>query len=335
MIDQEDPVNAERLGQDLTQLTTSFTQLVEEMSGAVLGQGEVLVEAMIALIAEGHLLLEGPPGVGKTLSLKALSQVSGLSMKRVQCTPEVMPSDLLGGPQLTQGPSGPELTHRFGPIFTQIFFADEINRATPRTQAALLEAMGERQISVDGVLHPLPRPFLLVATQNPLDHEGTYPLPEAQLDRFFFKSMTPHPSPDIIDQLLGFNADQALANLKPMVGAEELLHWSSLTQKLSLTREARSHIVQLIVNSRPQEAADELRPLISDGLSPRAGRDLFRAAQIHAALNGKLIATEDDVRRCLLPCLRHRLRLSWEARSQRVRPEEIIQSLARQQGLLG
>jgi MoxR-like ATPase len=238
-----------------------------------------------------------------------------------------MPSDILGGAQLRSGPEGPELVYKRGPIFTQIFFADELNRATPRTQAALLEAMGEGQVSVEGELRALPRPFMVVATQNPLDHEGTYPLPEAQADRFFFKSLTPHPDAEVLDQLLSFNADQALNDLEVHSSANELNAWSELSKKIPLSPKARSTLLSLLISSRPQRAPSSIAHLLSDGLSPRAGRDLYRAAQARAALEGRIVANESDLKRCFLPALRHRLRLSWEAKAQHVDPDNVLSDL--------
>ena len=321
--------SSQSLKQALSQISERGNLLLETMDKVVLGQREMLTECVIALLAHGHILLEGPPGVGKTFTLKTIAQVSGLEMKRIQCTPELMPSDIIGGAQLTQGINGPELIFREGPIFTQIFFADEINRATPRTQSALLEAMGEGQVSIEGKRRHLPKPFIVVATQNPLDHEGTYPLPEAQADRFFFKTLTPHPNKETLEGLLDFNPQEALKELTPLTDAQQLKMWSQASAQIPLSPRVRSRLLKIIIGSRPNEAPASVSKELADGLSPRAARDLYRATQIHAALYGRLVANMEDLERCVMPSLRHRLRLHWAARSSGVRPDDVIAELLR------
>jgi MoxR-like ATPase len=317
----------EQVSEGLKTLSSRGQEILTSLGRVILGQEKVLTEVLVALIARGHILLEGPPGVGKTFTLKAIARSSGLSMKRVQCTPELMPSDILGGHQLKQGPHGPELTFRDGPIFTEIFFADEINRATPRTQSALLEAMGERQVTIDGGLRPLSDTFIVVATQNPLDHEGTYPLPEAQSDRFFFKTLTPHPSRETLNELLDFRADEALHQLKSLSSSSQLTLWSELSALIPIHQRTRQRILDLIILTRPDHHPKELHPYIADGLSPRAARDLYRACQVHAGLMGRLVANDTDFERCVYPALRHRLRLTWEARSSSINADELIAKL--------
>lgn len=318
-----------QLKEGLQSLSQESQKILSTLNEVVLGQEQVLGEVLIALIARGHIILEGPPGVGKTFTLKAFARRSGLSMKRVQCTPELMPSDILGGAQLKQSPNGPEVRFKEGPIFTDIFFADEINRATPRTQSALLEAMGERQVTIDGQVRRLPNTFMVVATQNPLDHEGTYPLPEAQSDRFFFKTLTPHPDEHTLNRLLDFRADLALDHLQVMNDPQRLDLWSELSSYIPLTKHTRKRILDLILLTRPSNLPEPLRGLIGDGLSPRAARDLYRACQVNAAIHGRLVANDADLERCILPALRHRLRLTWEARSSQVQSDELIIELLR------
>ena len=317
------------LGQTLEDLSTLGQDLIMQLSRVVLGQEAVITEAFIAMVSGGHILLEGPPGVGKTFMLKSLAKASGLGMKRVQCTPELMPSDILGGYRLLQGADGPQLKFQQGPIFTQIFFADEINRATPRTQSALLEAMGEGQVSIEGEINTLPKPFLLVATQNPLDHEGTYPLPEAQSDRFFFKSLSHHPSESILDRLLDFDANAAFEQLQVLCSAHQIQSWSQASAQIPLNPRTRQKLLEILMKSRPQNLSPNLATLLTDGLSPRAARELYRACQVHAALKGRLVANDDDLKRCIFPAIRHRLRLSWQAKSSQVDVDELVSELCK------
>jgi MoxR-like ATPase len=323
-------LSASALQAHVSTLTERIISLKEDLSTVILGQSSLIEHLLIALIAEGHVLLEGSPGVGKTLAIKALSATLGLHLQRVQCTPDLTPSDILGGPQLTEegGPSGiPRLSFVRGPIFTELFFADEINRASPRTQSALLEAMAESQVSVEGRSEPLGPPFMLMATQNPIEIEGTYILPEAQADRFMFKLYPELPSAETLSQILTFDARPALSRLSQRVERRELLNWISYRPQVLLADRLKERIVTLSLLTRPKEAPKEWRSAIADGISPRATQDLYKAIQSRALLNGRLHAQDDDLIACALPTLRHRFRLRWEAKAEGITPDQILTAL--------
>lgn len=324
-------MSAVELDQTLETLSQRFQHIHKRLSQVLLGQEELITHLLTATLAGGHMLLEGPPGVGKTLAVKALSSILGLTLKRVQCTPDLMPNDILGGSQLKEGADGAtQLIFMKGPIFSDLFFADEINRASPRTQSALLEAMAEHQITLEGTSYPLGSPFLVLATQNPIEVDGTYPLPEAQADRFFFKLITPHPPKETLAQILSFQPNEALSQLSPMLTREELNTWTACCRTVLLSDRLKKRLVRLIISTRPTEAPKSVSTLIEDGVSPRGAQDLYRALQARAALNGRLHAHEEDLEACVLPCLRHRLRLRWEARAEQIEVDEVLRVILKE-----
>lgn len=280
-----------------------------ELSRVIAGQSEVIDEVLIALLCQGHVLLEGVPGIAKTLMVKAIGRLMGLSFHRVQATPDLMPADILGTTILVQGSS--EFTFHAGPVFTDLLLVDEINRMPPRTQAALLECMEERQVTTDGVLRPLPENFAVFATQNPIDFEGTYPLPEAQLDRFLLKTRVVYPPEHDERHIpeLHLAASGALlldaAHIEPI--APGLL--SAARHEVNSIRiepELLTYILALVRRTRDW-------PTLTLGASPRAGISLMRVAQAVAALEDRDYLVPDDVKRAVLPVLRHRIRLRPEA----------------------
>ncbi len=295
-----------------------------EVAKAVVGQDATVTGMLIALLTRGHVLLEGVPGVAKTLLVRTLSAALSLDTKRIQFTPDLMPGDVTGS--LIYDAHSSEFTFREGPVFTNILLADEINRTPPKTQAALLEAMEEHQVSVDGVSRKLPAPFMVAATQNPVEYEGTYPLPEAQLDRFLLKLSMPLPDRDdeievVRRHSLGFDPrDLAAAGVRPVAGAGELERARDAVNKVSISPEVLAYIVDLV---RATRAA----PSFQLGVSPRGATALLNTSRARAWLSGRGFVTPDDVKALTLPALRHRVGLRPEAQMDGVSVDEVLASI--------
>ena len=294
-------------------------RLVAEVGKVAVAQEETVELLLAGAVVGGHVLLEGVPGVAKTLLANATARALGLEFRRVQFTPDMLPSDLTGTMTLRGG----DLVFRPGPVFTNVLLADEINRTPPKTQAALLEAMQESQVSVDGVPHPLPAPFLVVATQNPIEYEGTYPLPEAQLDRFLFKVDVGYPSEAEEASMLRLPrrgvAPASLEDVEPVVSQDELERAREDVDETSVTDEVAAYVAAIVRRTR------EL-PSVSLGASPRAAVHLLAAAKAAARTAGRDFVTPDDVARVAAPVLRHRLILRPEAELERYRPDEAVQA---------
>ena len=293
-----------------------------EVAKAVVGQDQVVTGLLIALVADGHVLLEGVPGVAKTLLARALAATLSLSAKRVQFTPDLMPGDVTGS--LVYDARMAEFTFREGPVFTNILLADEINRTPPKTQAALLEAMEERQVSVEGRPRPLPSPFLVAATQNPVEYEGTYPLPEAQVDRFLLKLIVSVPDRGAEIELLtrhatGFNP-RDLSSVRPVAGPEDLAAARKAAAQVRVSPEVTGYIVDLCRATRQS-------PSLRLGASPRGATALLSASRAWAYLVGRDYVIPDDVKALARPALRHRLQLRPEAELEGVTPEGVLDGL--------
>ena len=293
------------------------TRVQSEISKVVVGQGGAVDALLAAAVVGGHVLLEGVPGTAKTLMARAFARTLGLEFDRAQFTPDMLPSDLTGTVTLRGG----ELTFRPGPVFTNVLLADEINRTPPKTQAALLEAMGEHQVTVDGTTHPLPDPFLVIATSNPIEYEGTYPLPEAQLDRFLMKVAVGYPSADEEIRMLGLARDglspATFDDVQPVVGIDDLREMRRTVTAVSISDDVTSYLASVI------RATREL-PSVELGASPRAAVHLAAAARAIAALAGRDFVTPDDIGRVIHPVLRHRILIRPEAEIERYRPEDAI-----------
>ncbi|MBX3210854.1 MAG: MoxR family ATPase [Labilithrix sp.] len=304
----------------------NFDRIRAQMAQVVVGQEELVFGLLVTAIAGGHALIEGAPGLGKTLVARAFARVSGASFKRVQFTPDLMPSDVTGSSVFERQRGDGTFTFVPGPIFCQLLLADEINRAPAKTQSALLEAMQDRQVTVDGVSHPLPAPFIVVATQNPVESQGTYPLPEAQLDRFLMKLTVADPPREVEQQIVknhatGFDPTD-LSALSPVTSPEELVALSALAGKVRIDDAVVGYVVDLARRTREDRA-------IELGASPRASIAMMKAAQVVAASEGRDFVTPDDVKAVAKPVLRHRVMLHPDAELQGIGADERIDDILR------
>ncbi|MBS0366372.1 MAG: AAA family ATPase [Proteobacteria bacterium] len=306
--------------------------LCEALSGVIVGQQATIEALVIAFFAGGHVLLEGLPGLGKTHLVKALGSLLGLTTGRIQCTPDLMPADITGSEVV--GRTGSEgLVFRKGPVFTQLLLVDEINRATPRTQAALLEAMQERQVTCFGTSHALPAPFTVIATQNPIELEGTFPLPEAQLDRFLFKLQVGYPDAGALQALLAISLDAEPAlTLQCMFTAAEVDEVMALCRSVLIATDCKRAAVDLVLATQPgAAAASELaRRHLRYGASPRALQALIRAARVRAVLAGRAHVDMDDLAEVALPVLRHRVLLKVESELDGITADDLLRDLVAQ-----
>jgi MoxR-like ATPase len=315
----------------VAQLHQAMQRIRTEMARVVIGQAEVVNQILVALFGRGHCLLVGTPGLAKTLMARTLADSLDLQCKRVQFTPDLMPADITGTQVLEQDPSTAARNFRFkhGPIFTNLLLADEINRTPPKTQAALLEAMQERRVTISGQTYDLPSPFFVIATQNPIEQEGTYPLPEAQLDRFMFSVKVGYPNAEEEERIIMETTQDASQEVDRVLGSDALLNFQHLVRKTPVSRHVGAYATRLVRATRPDasDAPDFIKNWVRWGAGPRAGQYLILAAKSHALLQGRLNVSCDDVRSYALPVLRHRVLCNFAAASEGVDSDEIIRRL--------
>jgi MoxR-like ATPase len=308
-------------------------RLLSELDRMLLGRSELHRLVIVALLSRGHVLLEGVPGVGKTTLIKALGQLLQLDFKRVQFTPDLMPGDILGSYILQESQDGHrELVFRPGPIFTNLLLADEINRASPKTQSALLEAMQERQVTLLGTTRPLPEPFFVLASQNPIELEGTYPLPEAQLDRFLFKLMVEQVSEDVLDGIISTRRRGEPPKPDWALSREELARLYQLMERIYLPKAVSRYIARLVSATHAQSplAPPLVKEYVAYGSSPRGAIALAEAGRAHALLRGRPTVGFEDIRAVAIPALQHRVLLAYKARLDRITPAQVIEQLLQQ-----
>jgi MoxR-like ATPase len=314
----------------------TFDEVKAEIGRMIVGHSELIEQVFIALVCGGHCLLEGVPGLGKTLMVRSLGEILSLSFSRVQFTPDLMPADITGTNMLTDDPSGRKIFEfQRGPVFAHIVLADEINRATPKTQSALLEAMQEQSVTVSGKIHRLENPFMVLATQNPIEMEGTYPLPEAQVDRFFFKLLLQFPSRDELARIADLTTAAPPPPLREVLDAAGIMQIRRWVREVPLAEVVKDYAVRLVLATHPQRepqnGAESLaHRFVMYGSSPRGLQSLILAAKARALLDGRPNVSFEDIRSMVLPSMRHRLILNLEADAEGIGAEKILAELVSQ-----
>lgn len=326
----------DELKQQLDQFRTDFSYLRDEIAKVIVGQETILTDTLIALVAGGHVLLEGVPGLGKTLTVKTLAEALDLEFHRIQFTPDLMPADLIGtNVVLDSDDGGKFFQFQKGPLFSNVLLADEINRATPKTQSALLEAMQEHSVTVAGTTHVLSEPFFVMATQNPLEMEGTYPLPEAQLDRFFCKLLVPYPSASDLEKILDRTTEPTDVHAQSVIPGKRIVEMSSLARQIPIADEVRQYGIALTLATHPEHESspEPTRQFVRYGASPRGLQAMILGAKVKAILDGRFHVSREDIKSMAAPVLRHRIILNFEGQAEGVSTDDLLEQLLASPGL--
>jgi len=312
------------------QFRRAIGALREEIAKTIVGNREVVDGVLSCMLGGGHALLEGVPGLGKTMLVRTLSETLSLTFSRIQFTPDLMPADIIGTTVIDETQHGAKaFEFRKGPVFANIVLADEINRATPKTQSALLEAMQEHRVSVGKQTYLLDEPFTVLATQNPLEMEGTYPLPEAQLDRFFFKLHVGFPNRDELHQILDLTTGEAQGARGAVLGRDSILAMQRLVRQVPVARHVQDYAIRVLQATHPDgpDAPDVCKRFVRFGASPRGAQAVLLAAKIRALFEGRFAASVDDVRKVALPALRHRVLLNFEGEAEGIKTDQVIEAI--------
>jgi len=322
------PLSDDNVYEEIERVGEQLVEVRESIARVIFGQDNVIDETLITLLSGGHLLLIGVPGLAKTRLVETLGTVLGMGSRRIQCTPDLMPSDILGSEILEETEHGRSFRFIPGPVFTQVLMADEINRASPRTQSALLQAMQEREVSIAGHTHALPKPFHVLATQNPIEQEGTYPLPEAQLDRFLLQVNVDYPDPDAERQMLLVTTGLEDRTAEQVMDAAQLIRAQNLVRRLPVGDSVVEAILALVRSGRPNVSdRPEVRDWVAWGPGPRASQALMLATRARALLQGRVSPSVDDVVTLAPAVLRHRMALNFAARAEGRTLDEVIDSI--------
>jgi MoxR-like ATPase len=316
--------------QSIEAFRQDYQQLKAEIGKVIVGHEAIIDGTLSAIFAGGHVLLEGVPGLGKTLLVRTLSQALSLSFSRVQFTPDLMPADIVGTNLVVERSDGSKaFEFQHGPIFAHLILADEINRATPKTQSAMLEAMQERMVTAGGATRPLDQPFFVLATQNPIDQEGTYPLPEAQLDRFFFKLVVTYPTREELKEVIRRTTEGFESSVAPILDGPTIQRYQELVRQVPVAEHVRDYAVRLILATHPdtENGAPISQQYLRFGSSPRGAQTLIVAAKVRALTDGRFNVSFEDIEACLLPALRHRLILNFEAEAEGMTTDQVLENI--------
>ncbi|WP_428306261.1 AAA family ATPase [Lacipirellula sp.] len=311
------------------QFVTTFRRIRDEMGKFIVGQQDIVEHVLLAVVSGGHVLLEGVPGLGKTALVNTLAQALHLKFQRIQFTPDLLPADVVGTQVLVDRGGHKSLEFQPGPVFCNVLLADEINRATPKTQSALLETMQEKSVTVAGKTHRLDLPFFVLATQNPIEQEGTYPLPEAQLDRFFFKLFVELPGHDEFAEILRRTGGTKSPTIDPVATGEEILAMGRTLRETPIDDAVQDHLIRVVRGTHPksEDAPAEVRKFVRHGASPRGAQAILAASRGRALLAGRYHVSREDVDAVAIPALRHRLILSFEGEAEGVKADDLIEKV--------
>ena len=315
--------------QSIIKVAEKIKRCEEEISKGIIGQKDIIRNVLIAIFAEGNVLLEGMPGMGKTQLVKTIGKVLNLDFSRIQFTPDLMPADVVGTNIVVKENDNTVFRFEKGPVFTNLLPADEINRATPKTQSALLEAMGEKTVTVGKKTYEMPKPFMVLATQNPIEQEGTYPLPEAQLDRFLFKLNVEFPSLDELKEIMDLTLTNNKVNLENVLEGNEILELRDIIKEVKIAEPVKEYALKLILATHPEiEAGAQIaKEYLEAGASPRAAQGIIAGAKVRAVMEGRFNVSFDDIKELAYPVLRHRLVLNFDAITEGLNEETIISKI--------
>lgn len=320
---------ADSAREDAEQFVTQFNNIRTEVAKFIVGQQQLVDDVLLAIVCGGHVLLEGVPGLGKTALVHSVSEALHLNFRRIQFTPDLLPADILGTQVLMNRGGERVLEFQGGPVFCNVLLADEINRATPKTQSALLETMQEKSVTVAGQTHKLDSPFFVLATQNPIEQDGTFPLPEAQLDRFFFKLLVEMPSHDDFSEILNRTGGNSKPQINPVATGDDILKMGTTLREVPIDESVQHFLIEIVRATHPESehAPEQVKKFVRHGASPRAAQAMLAASRARALLEGRFHVAREDVAAVAVPAMRHRLILSFEGEADGLRTDDIVRGV--------